>query len=202
VKQLLLVTAFLCIVMGILTAGCGSEHSKSATTYVYVIDYSKSTTNIRKQEIGQMLAELEAAPDDTTVVIYRMGYETQEIFSGQLGDAGTDTLLGTLQRDVVTNDPVLGTNFAKMATALVAFSKDFKGSSYNLRIMTDGANDFDDAKDVHFYHEGTATLAHDQRLQSLRIYGVPPEFRQEIRQAFGAAGAKLQIINEDQSLDF
>jgi hypothetical protein len=202
VKQLRLLIGLLITLIAVLSAGCGSDHTKPSSTYVYVIDYSKSTTNIRKQEIGQMLAELEAASDDTTVVIYRMGYETQEIFSGQLGDAGTDTLLGTLKRDVVTSDPVLGTNFAKMATALVAFSKDFKGSSYNLRIMTDGANDFSDAKDVHIYHEGAATLAHDQRLQSLRIYGVLPEFRQEIRQAFGAAGAKLQIINEDQSLDF
>jgi hypothetical protein len=185
----------------LLLSGCGSKTSGPPLTYLYVIDYSKSTSAFRKQEVGQMLAELEAAPDNSNVVIYRMGFETEEIFSGQLGDAGTDSLIGTLNRDVVTSDPKNGTNFAKMTDALLSFSREFKGDHYKVRIMTDGANDFSDLKNLKTYHANASLLALDSRISSLRFYGVEPAFRHDIRRAFGAAGCRLQIINQDQTLD-
>jgi len=109
----------LLMLMLVALIGCGPDHSGPAPTYVYVVDYSGLTAAVRKQQLGQMLAELESAPDDTNVVIYRMGSETEEVFSGPLGDAGTDALVGTLKRDLMSSDSVKGTNFAKMASALL-----------------------------------------------------------------------------------
>ena len=146
-----------------------------------------------------MLAELESAPDDTNVVIYRMGSETEEVFSGPLGDAGTDSLIGTIKRDLMSSDSVKGTNFAKMANALLAFSKGFKGQSYKLRIMTDGGNDFTDAASLRSYREAASQISSDKRLSSLDFYGVQPQFRQDIRSTFISAGSKLQILNQDQT---
>ena len=178
--------------------GCGHAKSGPTPTYVYVIDYSGSTAATRKQQLGLMFAELESAPEETNVVIYRMGSDTQEIFSGPLGDSGTDTLIGPLKRDVLTSDAVRGTIFAKMTTALVAFSKTFTGTSYKLRVLTDGGNDYLDAQSLKAYREGAITISRDKRMSSIIFYGVQPEFRQQIRTAFGSTGPKLQILSQDQ----
>lgn len=188
----------LLMLMLVALIGCGPDHSGPAPTYVYVVDYSGSTAAGRKQQLGQMLAELESAPDDTNVVIYRMGSETEEVFSGPLGDAGTDALVGTLKRDLMGSDSVKGTNFAKMANALLAFSKRFKAESYRLRIMTDGGNYFTDAASLHSYHEAASLLSSDKHLSSVVFYGVQPQFRRGIRDAFGNAGQKLQLLDQGQ----
>jgi len=179
--------------------GCGPDHPGPAPTYVFVIDYSASTEANRKQQLGQMITELESVPDDTNVVIYRMGSETEEVFAGSLSDAGTDAVVGVLKRTLLTSDSVKGTNFAKMAAALANFARRFKGQTYKIRVMTDGGNDFKDANSLRAYRQAAMMVSMDRRLSSLVFCGIQPEFRQTIRSVFAAASDRLEILGQDQT---
>jgi hypothetical protein len=182
-------------------AGCGTRVAGHPPTLVYVIDYSESTATIRREQLGQMFAELESMADDDNVVIYRMGSETEEVFTGQLGDAGVDGIMETVKSDLVHSDPKRGTDFSRMALTLLAFSQTFSGKEYRLRIMTDGGNDALDAESIQAYHRAANLLTQDKRLASVVFYGVRPPYRRAVRTAFGAAGGRLQLLRKGQVID-
>jgi hypothetical protein len=195
------VPQFLFALLLLLLGGCASELPGHGPTYVFVIDYSKSTDDIRRQEVGVMLAELEDAPRDSTIIVFRMGYTTEEIYAGPLGDTGIDTLTSTVMREVSKSDPTPGTNFAEMAKALEAFGLSGRSDCYNLRILTDGANDFTDSKaNVMEYGEAAAKVAENPHLSSLIFYGVKPGYREALRSIWGKAGSRLRILSQDQMI--
>lgn len=180
-------------------AGCGSPGE--SLTYVYVVDYSGSTAGSRQQQLGVMLAELEGVPENTWVVVYRMGSDTQEVYSGPIGDTGLDSLTSMLTRDVALTDPVGGTDFAAMSEALVEFGNRFRGSQYHVRILTDGANDFAmDETNAKAYNAAAAKVAADERLTSLIFYGIEPGFRESLRATWGASSAPIEILTSDQMI--
>jgi len=164
--------------------GCARPRPEVPPTYVYVIDWSGSTAAVRRKQVGLMVQELESVPENAEVVIYRMGSETQEVFSGPLGDEGVDALVHTLKKDLLVTDAVEGTNFCKMAEALSGFSRRFKGTNYKLWIMTDGGNDATDAASMRRLRREAEIITGDKRLSSITFYGVLPKYRRSIRQLF------------------
>jgi hypothetical protein len=186
-----------CALVAVLLSGCGDDHENQA--YVFVVDYSASTAEIRQRQLGVMLAELENVSDDAHVVIYRMGSTTEEVFGGPLGDEGLDTITSTLMRDVSTSDPLGGTNFARMSQALQAFSKSYGGRGYVLRVLTDGANDFvADRDNLRAYKAAAAEVCADRRLSSIVFYGVKPGFRENVRAIWGSPPSRLDVLTQDQ----
>ena len=179
-------------------AGCGSPNAHPPT-YVFVVDYSASTADIRRKELGAMLSELETVSDGATIVVYRMGFDTQEIYSGPIDDTAIDTVTTTLERDTTKSDPTLGTDFAKMAEALEAFTKRFNGYTCLVRVLTDGGNDFSgDQSNMKTYRQAAGAVCADKRIASLTFFGIKPGFREELRSVWGSAGSRLEVLGQDQ----
>ncbi len=185
-------------------AGCGPSGARSlppADCYVYVVDWSGSTAEARRTLLGAVLAELEGVPEGTRVVAYRMGSDTQEIYDGTVGDEGVDGVASAFRRAALASDPVPGTDFPKMAAALLKFSRSFPARGYAVRVLTDGGDDRAwDPASSHAYRRDGAALCADPKLAEIAFVGVAPGYREGIRRAFGKAGAKLSILVRGQSL--
>lgn len=196
--QMALATLGLAALM-LLSWGASRQSQNQDVAYVFVIDFSGSTQGFRRTELGLMLQDLDAAPQGASVVVYRMGSKTQEIFSGHVGEETADEIIQTAMRDLEASDPKAGTNFADMANGVATFCRLHPQQKLHIQVLTDGGDDFaNDPKSVHMYREAAKSIASSKNLDSLIFQGVAPGYREGIRQAFASAGQKLQIWTLDE----
>ena len=183
----------------ILSWAASRNDDNGRVAYAFVVDYSKSTEKSRRSELGLMVHELDEAPPGASVVVYRMGSKTQEIFSGVVGPETEDQIIQAAMLDLRESDPKTGTDFADMADALAHFCDGHPGQQLRLRVLTDGGNDFaGDAHRLHDYRAAANCISANRNLDSLVFQGVDPGYREAIRKVFGKAGSKLEIRTQGQ----
>jgi hypothetical protein len=168
---------------------------------VYVVDWSGSTAPSRRRLLGAIVAEVEALPPGTRVVLYRMASETQETYDGDVSAGTVDGIAAALAADAQGSDGRDGTVFADMARALRAFSHSYSGGSFAVRVLTDGGDDNAAVPaSAAAYRLEASRLCGDRRLADIAFYGVGPGFREGIRGAFSAAGPRLRILRLGEGL--
>lgn len=165
---------------------------------ILVKDYSGSSAQASKHQDAEVVLALDNAPPHTHLDLFRMGATTEEIFSGSLDDASTESITKTLKQETDLADDRKGTNFAKMAEAVSKAAASSRAKVVRVEIFTDGGDDFLDPGSVARYRKAASAICKDQRLAPVIFSGVRPEYREAIRTAWKDAGNKLQILTADQ----
>ena len=195
-------TAATIVVVAALTlGGWAAVHQANLpkSTLIIVDDYSASTESNRQRELGQIAVELEAAQPNTSVVLFRMGSTTEEIFAGLLDETSTETVVKTVKDETTRSDPKKGTNFAVMAEAVANYVDSCKADRIQVQILTDGGDDFkSDPANSRRYHKAADRICSDSRVASITFIGVQTGFREDLRSVWSKAGAKLRLLSASE----
>lgn len=177
-------------------AGCSGQ-PEGQIEYIYALDRSISTDGNRQKQIDCLTAELDEIPLGSRIVILRFGSTAEEVYSDILTDSGTDTVIDTLENDAKASDPVRGTNFARMAEAVLRHISSSRAQEIHLRFLTDGADDFiGDPQNQSEYSKSAGAVCSDSRIKSMVFVGVKAGFREGVRSHWPSNSACIQIIGK------
>lgn len=189
-KYLIALIASVCL------AGCSGQ-PEGQIEYIYVLDRSASTGDTRQQQHDGLTAELDEIPLGSRIAILRMGSSTEEVYSDILTDSGIDAVIDALENDAKSSDPVRGTNFARMAEAVLGQVSASRAKEIHLRFLTDGADDFiGDPQNQSEYAKAAEAVCSDPRVKSMVFVGVKAGFREGVRSHWLSNSCCLQIMGE------
>lgn len=186
------------VALGVISLFLYRTANTPETQLIIVKDYSGSIVGQASQQEALTVLALENAPSHTYLDLFRMGATTEEIFAGSLDDTSPEVIIKTLRQETSRADSRKGTNFAKMAQAVAKAVSASHAAKIQIRIFTDGGNDFLDKASLESYRKAALMICRDRRLKSVTFTGVKPEYREPIRNIWAACGTKLQIQNSDQ----
>ena len=176
--------------------GCRSGPKKE---FLLVADYSGSTEQARAQQQAVFISTIESADPNADFCLFRMGFSTDEVMSGSLDKTPEDAIIAKLKETMDASDKRRGTNFAKMAQALVGSIANSKANRIDIVVATDGGNDYaSDGAAVAAYSGAISTICGDDRMESVTFVGVRPEYRASLRAAWSKAGDRLHLLDPAQ----
>ncbi len=169
------------------------------TALFIVVDFSGSTESERKQQQAVVATEVEAAPPNSELTLFRMGYTTEELLSGSLDETPVESVVGALKKGTDHSDHHKGTNFANMAEALAGAVGRSKAEHIRIEAITDGGDDFaTDQAARERYVKAARQICEDKRVEAVAFIGVESADRSVIRTLWAGAGGRLQVLDASQ----
>lgn len=186
--------------------GCGPSASPgpdSSASHVerrllLAIDDSGSTAALRKKLMlssWTLVQELDPSRDDLRV--YRFA-KTNEEFYSQVPTDQAD-FADQLRNNVLESSAERGTDYAAMFAKLAQVAASADCASVDCFVAGDGEDDFmGNQGHREKYRKAALQLISNPKVRSIRVWGVLPAGREEIRQMFEGDHGKLELLSTDQ----